>query len=339
MALTMAPATESIMGSLPLGKAGVGSAVNDTTRQVGGALGVAVVGSVLASTYGNQVGEFLRGKTVPSGAAAHASSTRRSASRCSAGQARSPASPTAATNGVHRRHARRACSWPRASRFSARSSRSCSLPRPRRELRRPAAEPTTRRRRAGGRPTWPRRHGRDGPSRDRALTDGAAAGVEARRPGRPRSVEADEAILEAAFAVFAECGLRRPDRRGRRGTRRRRQGHDLPPLPRQARPRDRRRVAVLRRRSASRRPTPARSRATSARWSTASSRAHRPHRSAPRCSRCWSRSAAASPSSTAAHDEIIADEARRAAAPSIRRAIERGELRADVDPELVIDCT
>jgi EmrB/QacA subfamily drug resistance transporter len=70
MALTMAPATESIMGSLPLAKAGVGSAVNDTTRQVGGALGVAVIGSVLASVYGSQVGDFLRGKPVPSGLAA-----------------------------------------------------------------------------------------------------------------------------------------------------------------------------------------------------------------------------------------------------------------------------
>ena len=69
MALTMAPATESIMGSLPLGKAGVGSAVNDTTRQVGGALGVAVIGSILASIYGSQVGDFLQGKPVPSGAA------------------------------------------------------------------------------------------------------------------------------------------------------------------------------------------------------------------------------------------------------------------------------
>jgi EmrB/QacA subfamily drug resistance transporter len=69
MALVMAPATESIMGSLPLGKAGVGSAVNDTTRQVGGALGVAVIGSVLASIYSSQVGDFLHGKPVPSGAA------------------------------------------------------------------------------------------------------------------------------------------------------------------------------------------------------------------------------------------------------------------------------
>ncbi len=70
MALTMAPATESIMGSLPLGKAGVGSAVNDTTRQVGGALGVAVIGSVLASIYGSQVGDFLHGGPVSTGAAA-----------------------------------------------------------------------------------------------------------------------------------------------------------------------------------------------------------------------------------------------------------------------------
>ena len=53
LALTMAPATESIMGSLPLAKAGVGSAVNDTTRQVGGALGVAVLGSVFTSIYGS----------------------------------------------------------------------------------------------------------------------------------------------------------------------------------------------------------------------------------------------------------------------------------------------
>jgi EmrB/QacA subfamily drug resistance transporter len=51
MSLTMTPATESVMGSLPLEKAGVGSAMNDTTRQVGGALGVAVLGSVFTSAY------------------------------------------------------------------------------------------------------------------------------------------------------------------------------------------------------------------------------------------------------------------------------------------------
>lgn len=55
MGMTMAPATESVMGSLPRNKAGVGSAVNDTTRQVGGALGVAVIGSVVTTVFRNQV--------------------------------------------------------------------------------------------------------------------------------------------------------------------------------------------------------------------------------------------------------------------------------------------
>ena len=51
MSCVMAPATESVMGSLPREKAGVGSAMNDTTRQMGGALGVAVIGSILAAIY------------------------------------------------------------------------------------------------------------------------------------------------------------------------------------------------------------------------------------------------------------------------------------------------
>ncbi len=66
--LVMAPATESIMGSLPLAKAGVGSAVNDTTRQVGGALGVAIIGSVMSSIYGTKIVDFFAGKPVPPGA-------------------------------------------------------------------------------------------------------------------------------------------------------------------------------------------------------------------------------------------------------------------------------
>ena len=65
MGLVMAPATESIMGSLPRAKAGVGSAMNDTTRQVGGALGVAVVGSVMLSTYGGRVGDAITGAHLP----------------------------------------------------------------------------------------------------------------------------------------------------------------------------------------------------------------------------------------------------------------------------------
>jgi hypothetical protein len=51
MASAMAPATDAIMGSLPEAKMSVGSAINDTTRTAGGALGVAVLGSLLASGY------------------------------------------------------------------------------------------------------------------------------------------------------------------------------------------------------------------------------------------------------------------------------------------------
>jgi EmrB/QacA subfamily drug resistance transporter len=61
MANIMAPATESIMGSLPKEKAGVGSAVNDTTRQVGGAVGVALLGSILSSRFGAQMDSTLGG--------------------------------------------------------------------------------------------------------------------------------------------------------------------------------------------------------------------------------------------------------------------------------------
>jgi EmrB/QacA subfamily drug resistance transporter len=64
MANVMAPATDSIMGSLPPAKAGVGSAVNDTTRQMGGAIGVAVFGSLLASHFSSAMTQKLGG-TVP----------------------------------------------------------------------------------------------------------------------------------------------------------------------------------------------------------------------------------------------------------------------------------
>src|SRR5262245_22072715 len=51
MGLTGAPATEAIMGVVPKEKAGIGSAMNDATRELGGTLGVAVIGSVFASLY------------------------------------------------------------------------------------------------------------------------------------------------------------------------------------------------------------------------------------------------------------------------------------------------
>ena len=51
MGVAMAPATDSVMSAVPEAKAGVGSAMSDVTRQVGGALGVAVIGSIIGSAY------------------------------------------------------------------------------------------------------------------------------------------------------------------------------------------------------------------------------------------------------------------------------------------------
>ncbi|MCU1499427.1 MAG: drug resistance transporter, EmrB/QacA subfamily, partial [Acidimicrobiales bacterium] len=61
MATTMTPLTTLIMSSVPLGKAGVGSAMNDTTRELGGALGVAVLGSVVTSRFTSSLGPALSG--------------------------------------------------------------------------------------------------------------------------------------------------------------------------------------------------------------------------------------------------------------------------------------
>jgi EmrB/QacA subfamily drug resistance transporter len=69
LALTTGPATDAIMGALPLDKAGAGSAVNDTTREVGGTLGVAIVGSVLNSGYGSHVFSSLRALGTPTAVA------------------------------------------------------------------------------------------------------------------------------------------------------------------------------------------------------------------------------------------------------------------------------
>jgi hypothetical protein len=66
MANIMPPATTAIMESLPREKAGVGSAMSNTVRQVAGALGVAVLGSVLSSSYRGEIAPALA--VLPEGA-------------------------------------------------------------------------------------------------------------------------------------------------------------------------------------------------------------------------------------------------------------------------------
>jgi hypothetical protein len=70
MSITVAPATSEIMSSVPLSKAGVGSAVNDTTRELGGALGIALLGSIANTAYRSAV--ELDGTRLPAGARAAA---------------------------------------------------------------------------------------------------------------------------------------------------------------------------------------------------------------------------------------------------------------------------
>ncbi len=57
--IAMPAATDLIMSTLPPARAGVGSAMNDTVREVGGALGVAVIGSVAASSFASNLNDKL----------------------------------------------------------------------------------------------------------------------------------------------------------------------------------------------------------------------------------------------------------------------------------------
>lgn len=65
LGLVNAAATEAIMSSLPVEQAGVGSAVNDTTREVGGTLGVAVMGSLFSSVFSDRLDAVLQRVTLP----------------------------------------------------------------------------------------------------------------------------------------------------------------------------------------------------------------------------------------------------------------------------------
>ncbi len=61
MGLTMTPSTEAITATLPADKQGVASALNDTSRELGGAIGVALLGSVLSSGYQSAIDPSLEG--------------------------------------------------------------------------------------------------------------------------------------------------------------------------------------------------------------------------------------------------------------------------------------
>ncbi len=65
--LALAPSTDSVMGALPKGEAGVGSASSDTSMQIGGALGVAVLGTALNIRYQDTMTPLLAHRQIPAG--------------------------------------------------------------------------------------------------------------------------------------------------------------------------------------------------------------------------------------------------------------------------------
>jgi MFS family permease len=65
MGLVMAPASTTIMTTVPAHQAGAGSAINDTIREVGGALGIAIIGSLAENIYRSKLGTVLAAAHLP----------------------------------------------------------------------------------------------------------------------------------------------------------------------------------------------------------------------------------------------------------------------------------
>ena len=73
MALSGAPATTAIVASLPAAKQGIASAMNDVSRELGGALGIAVLGSILNTGYRSSIDQHTAGLPPAAASAARSS--------------------------------------------------------------------------------------------------------------------------------------------------------------------------------------------------------------------------------------------------------------------------
>ena len=104
MGLVMPPATEAVMSVVPRERAGAGSALTNTARQVSGALGVAVLGSILAQAYRTQLGPHLSALPAPARDAATSSITASQAVAAKLGPAGRDLAAFADTSYVHAMH-------------------------------------------------------------------------------------------------------------------------------------------------------------------------------------------------------------------------------------------
>ncbi|MEU0248610.1 DHA2 family efflux MFS transporter permease subunit [Streptomyces sp. NPDC006235] len=70
--LALSPCTDAIMGAFPEEELGVGSAVNDTSQELGGAIGIAILGSLLSTSYSSNLSEATAGSKLPADALSQA---------------------------------------------------------------------------------------------------------------------------------------------------------------------------------------------------------------------------------------------------------------------------
>ncbi|MEU6146126.1 MFS transporter [Streptomyces sp. NPDC047081] len=70
--LALSPCTDAIMGAFPESELGVGGAVNDTSLELGGSLGIAILGSLLATSYSDHLSDATSGSKLPAGTLATA---------------------------------------------------------------------------------------------------------------------------------------------------------------------------------------------------------------------------------------------------------------------------
>ncbi|WP_075730810.1 MFS transporter [Streptomyces acidiscabies] len=66
--LALSPCTDAIMGAFPEEELGVGSAVNDTSQELGGAIGIAILGSLLSTSYSSNLSDATAGSELPADA-------------------------------------------------------------------------------------------------------------------------------------------------------------------------------------------------------------------------------------------------------------------------------
>jgi EmrB/QacA subfamily drug resistance transporter len=99
MGWVMAPATEAVVGAVPVAKSGVASATNTVARMISGALGVAVIGSLVSSLYSSDVGDSSALDALPPAAQASAESSVGAASAIAAQLPPRAASEVLATTG------------------------------------------------------------------------------------------------------------------------------------------------------------------------------------------------------------------------------------------------